>query len=172
MRKTYLYLFLLSFVMMAVSCGKRSKTVQELQQEYIAQPVDSFTGTDTAEVAAQAKEFVYKLNQKDIRSAVGMLSFLDGDTIVPLPADLMRRQANALKNIQGVRYTIDRMVFNEEKDNIVKVDVVLFDKKPGDTRPNTISLYLKPIRRNGRWYLTTPDNITDTSGKGGTQIEN
>ena len=134
--------------------------------------VDSFSGKDTSEVMYLVNSFIDKLNQKDIKSAVSMLSYLDGNDIVPLPAELVKRQCNALANAQGVKYTVDRLVFNEEKDNIVKVNILLFEKKPGDTRPNSISLYLKPIRKDNRWYLTTVDNITDSNNMGGTKIQN
>ena len=101
-----------------------------------------------------------------------MLSFLDGDSIISLPKDLARRQARTLMNVQGVRYTVERVVFDQEKDNIVKINIVLFEKKADDPRPNTTALYLKPIRRDGKWYLTTVDNMTDTNNLGGTKIQN
>lgn len=172
MRKVVVLFFCLAVMSAVVSCGRKEKTVQQLEQQYIEHPVDSFSGKDTSEVMYLVDNFIAKLNNKDIKSAVSMLSFLDGDKIVPLPAGLIKRQCNALYNAQGVKYTVDRLVFNEEKDNIVKVNIVLFEKKPGDTRPNTISIYLKPIRRDGRWYLTTVDNITDTNNMGGTKIKN
>lgn len=101
-----------------------------------------------------------------------MLSFLNGDTIIPLNRDMALRQANALHNMQGIRYDVDKMQFMEDKDNIVKVKVVLFEKAAGDDRPNTLNFYLKPVRYEGNWYLTTVDNITDTSNRGGTAIKN
>lgn len=135
-------------------------------------PKDDFDGKDTADVMSEVNTFIQYLNNKDVRGAVNMLYFLDGDEIRPLPGGLAKRQANAIYNMQGIRYTVDKLVFDQEKDNEVKVNVILFDKKPGDTRPNTMSFYLKPIRRNGKWYLTTADNITDTNGLSGTNIEN
>ena len=112
------------------------------------------------------------MDRKDIKAAVSMLSFLDGDSIVPLPGSLAKRQANALMSMRGIRYTVERLVFDQEKDNIVKLNAVLFEKKAGDLRPNTIAFYLKPIRRAGKWYLTTADNVTDTNNLSGTRIQN
>ena len=103
---------------------------------------------------------------------MAQLSFLDGDSIVTLPAGLQKRQANALMNMQGIRYEVDKLVFDREIDNIVKINVILFDKEANDPRPNLMTFYLKPIRRNGKWYLTTADNVTDTNHLGGTQIKN
>ena len=81
--------------------------------------------------------FIKSLNEKDIRGAVSQLSFLDGDSIVALPAGLQKRQANALMNMQGIRYDVDRLVFDREIDNIVKINVILFEKKADDPRPNS-----------------------------------
>ncbi len=174
MRKSAVYLLLLSFLVMAAvsSCGKKEKSVKQLEDEFLVQPKDSFNTTDTAEVKKLVDEFIYRLNRKDIKAAVSMLSFLDGDSIISLPKDLARRQARTLMNVQGVRYTVERLVFDQEKDNIVKVNIVLFEKKADDPRPNTTALYLKPIRRDGKWYLTTVDNMTDTNNLGGTKIQN
>ena len=156
---------------LVASC-KRQKTVKELEQDYIIQPVDSFTSVDSSEVSNLVSQFIDRLNQKDIKGAVSMLSFLNGDTIIPLNRDMALRQANALHNMQGIRYDVDKMQFMEDKDNIVKVKVVLFEKAAGDDRPNTLIFYLKPVRYEGNWYLTTVDNITDTSNRGGTAIKN
>lgn len=156
---------------LVASC-KRQKTVKELEQDYIIQPVDSFTSVDSSEVSNLVSQFIDRLNQKDIKGAVSMLSFLNGDTIIPLNRDMALRQANALHNMQGIRYDVDKMQFMEDKDNIVKVKVVLFEKAAGDVRPNTLNFYLKPVRYEGNWYLTTVDNITDTSNRGGTAIKN
>lgn len=156
---------------LVASC-KRQKTVKELEQDYIIQPVDSFTSVDSSEVSNLVNQFIDRLNQKDIKGAVSMLSFLNEDTIIPLNRDMAIRQANALHNMQGIRYDVEKMQFMEDKDNIVKVKVVLFEKAAGDERPNTLNFYLKPVRYDGHWYLTTVDNITDTSNTGGTAIKN
>ena len=173
MRKSAYYLILFSLLVVATftSC-KKEKSLKQMQSEYIAPPKDDFSNADTAEVMKLVDNFIHHLNNKDIKSAVSMLSFLDGDSIVSLPKGLARRQANALMNIRGVRYTVEKFVFDQEKDNIVKVNVVLFEKKEGDNRPNTIGFFLKPVRRSGHWYLTTVDNMTDTNQMSGTQIKN
>lgn len=174
MRKSVIYLFLLSLLVVTAvsSCGKKEKSVKQLEDEFLIQPKDSFNNADTAEVRKLVDEFVYRLDRKDIKAAVSMLSFLDGDSIVPLPGSLAKRQANALMSMRGLRYTVERLVFDQEKDNIVKLNAVLFEKKAGDLRPNTIAFYLKPIRRGGKWYLTTADNVTDTNNLSGTRIQN
>lgn len=144
-----------------------------MEQDYIIQPVDSFTSKDSSEVGNLVDQFINRLNNKDIKGAVSMLSYLDTDTVAPLSRDMAMRQANALYNMQGIRYDVDKMQFMEDMDNIVKINVVLFEKTADDdNRPNTLSFYLKPVRCEGRWYLTTVDNISDSTNKGGTAIKN
>lgn len=171
MKKFFLFFGMFSVLFLVVSC-KRQKTVKEMEDKYIIQPVDSFTSVDSSEVSNMVNQFTIRLNQKDIKGAVSMLSYLNGDSIIPLNRDMAIRQANALHNMQGVRYDVEKMQFMEDKDNIVKINVVLFEKAAGDDRPNTLNFYLKPVRYEGHWYLTTVDNITDTSNTGGTAIKN
>ena len=40
----------------------------------------------------------------------------------------------------------------------VQYTATLFDKKEGDPRPNKLSFLLKPVRYQGRWYLTMADS--------------
>lgn len=77
MKKIVLFLFGLAALMFA-SCGQKEKNVKQLEQQYLVQPVDSFSGKDTSEVMYLVNSFIDKLNQKDIKSAVSMLSYLDG----------------------------------------------------------------------------------------------
>lgn len=172
MKKYIAFLFILALTLIVFDSCKHKKTFQEQEEEFLTKPKDDYNGKDTTDVMEQVNLFIEHLNNKDIQGAVSMLYFLDGDSIRPLPTGLQKRQAFALLNMRGKRYIVDRLVFDQEKDNEVKINVILFDKKPGDKRPNTMSFYLKPIRRQGTWYLTTADNVTDTNGLSGTNIEN
>jgi hypothetical protein len=65
----------------------------------------------------------------------------------------------------GIDYEVDRLVFLNDKRNELKLSVTLFEKPEGDKRPNKTSFYMKPVRFEGKWYLTTKDNITDTNSR-------
>ena len=129
-------------------------------------PVETsmFSKEDTAKVMDLVNQFTMRLQNGDIQSAVDMLVYLNGDSIQPLDAANMKRQANALRFIAGMPgYELDRMTLNDNKRNEAKIDVVLFEKKDeNDKRPNTTSFYLRPILIDGQWYLTTRDNLTNT----------
>ena len=109
-------------------------------------------------------QFTVCLQNGDIKGAIDMLVMLDGDSIKPIDAANLQRQANSLRFIAGMPgYELDRIVMQDEKRNEAKIDIVLFEKKDeNDKRPNTTSFYLRPVYIGGQWYLTTRDNITNT----------
>ena len=113
---------------------------------------------------SQVEEFMGRLEKKDIRGAVEMLSFLSaGDSIKPLNPLYQRRQAMSLVNVQGVRYDLNHLTLRSNTNNEVKIDITLFDKVPDDPKPNMTGFYLRPVKFEGKWYLTVWDNITNTN---------
>ena len=86
-----------------------------------------------------------------------MLNILKGDSIFPHEPAQQRRQAMALSIVKGVRYDVNYLVFKSDKDNEVKLDITLFEKEENDPKPNKISFYFRPVRFEGKWYLTTKD---------------
>ena len=129
-------------------------------------PVETsmFTKEDTTKVMDLVNQFTVCLQNGDIKGAIDMLVMLDGDSIKPIDAANLQRQANSLRFIAGMPgYELDRIVMQDEKRNEAKIDIVLFEKKDeNDKRPNTTSFYLRPVYIGGQWYLTTRDNITST----------
>ncbi len=129
-------------------------------------PVETsmFTKEDTTKVMDLVNQFTVCLQNGDIKGAIDMLVMLDGDSIKPIDAANLQRQANSLRFIAGMPgYELDRSVMQDEKRNEAKIDIVLFEKKDeNDKRPNTTSFYLRPVYIGGQWYLTTRDNITNT----------
>ena len=129
-------------------------------------PVETsmFTKEDTTKVMDLVNQFTVCLQNGDIKGAMDMLVMLDGDSIKPIDAANLQRQANSLRFIAGMPgYELDRIVMQDEKRNEAKIDIVLFEKKDeNDKRPNTTSFYLRPVYIGGQWYLTTRDNITNT----------
>ena len=160
--------FLAFFALMSflVACGDKKAptgTTQKDKKEYV------FTKEDTTEVYNLVNRFISRLENNDLRSAVEMLMILKGDSVLVPDGVQMRRQAIALSMIKGVKYDINHIDFNSDKNNEVKIDITLFDKEEGDTKPNKTSFYFRPVRFEGKWYLTTKDNITDINN--GNKVE-
>jgi hypothetical protein len=161
MRRIALLLTVIASLVLLSSCSSNKK---QPAAPGPSKPVYTFTKEDTAEVMELARQFMGRLEQKDIRGAVEMLSFLEkGDSIRPLEPLHQRRQAMSLSVVQGVKYDLNRMTLRSNTNNEVKIDITLFEKDPGDPKPNLTSFYLRPVKFEGKWYLTVWDNITNTN---------
>lgn len=123
---------------------------------------------DTAHVFELTKSFLESLKANDIDKAVSMLYFLDADRqVVPLPDSLVERQKSVFRMFPVLSYKIESIIFNTETDSQVKYTVEFFKKQPGDTRPNTTSFFIKPMRVKGQWFLTMFDSNTNNGGQSG-----
>ena len=155
MKKVILPLMLILALFATWSCTeKKQQDNREGNNLIISDPEFTFSKEDTTEVMDLVNEFI-----------VRMFNFLDGDSIKPLSPMFKRRQAMALAASAGISYKIDRLVLLTDKRNEVKLEVTLFEKPEGDKRPNKTSFYLKPVRFEGKWFLTTKDNVTDTNSR-------
>jgi hypothetical protein len=129
-------------------------------------PVETsmFTKEDTTRIHELIEQFTMRLQTGDIKGAVDMLVFLDGDSIRPQSPANVQRQAVTLNFIAGKPgYELERIILNNTTNNEAKINVVLFEKKDeNDKRPNTTAFYVRPICIDGQWYLTPRDNITET----------
>jgi hypothetical protein len=155
MKRLSLFLTILLLLTVFVGCSDKKAPAQKHKKEYVFSPEDS------TEVLNLVGQFTKYLEGDDLRSAVEMLNILKGDSIFPLEPVQQRRQAMALSIVKGVRYDVNYLVFKSDKDNEVKLDITLFEKEENDPKPNKISFYFRPVRFEGKWYLTTKDNITD-----------
>ena len=161
MKKIALMLTVVAVAALLGSCkSKKEEGLRPVQPE---QPEYTFTKEDTSAVIDQVNQFLAYLKQKDIKNATEMLWYLDKDSIKELTKQNKFRQARTLAFIVGCHdYHLNRIVFNSDIDNEAVVDIVLFEKPEGDPRPNTTAFSFRPVRFEGKWYLTTKDNISDT----------
>ena len=60
--------------------------------------------------------------------------------------------------LHPIRYEIDYYIFRFEDDCVLKYSGILFDKEDGDSTPNKVAYYLKPVRHDNQWYLTLADS--------------
>ena len=75
-----------------------------------------------------------------------------------------------LGHFLGLNYTIDEVRFHKETDCQVRYSVELFEKAADDPVSNKVSFFIKPVRRDGQWYLTLADTESDSTH--GSEIEN
>ena len=144
---------------LVVSCGKKKSQPYDPFAEYSEQ----FTKEDTAAVLDLVNQFTEYMKQKDIKSATEMIYYLDKDSIKVLDVRDRKRQAMTLMYIMGCQeYKLDRIIFRSEIDNEAKLDIILFEKPEGQNVPNKTSFYFRPVKYEGKWYLTTKDNVSDS----------
>jgi hypothetical protein len=171
MKKITFFLMFIFSLVLTWSCSEKKQQNKEENNLIITDPSYTFTKEDTAAVMDLVNQFIIRMQNKDIRAAVDMFSFLDGDSIKPLSPMFKQRQAMALVGCSGVAYKIERLMFLTDRNNEVKLEVTLFEKPEGDKRPNKTSFYLRPVRFEGQWYLTTKDNVTDTNSRERTESD-
>lgn len=167
MRSKYLFLILLLSVFCLSSCKKKQSPAEQLQeqeQEFIRQPEMELSANDTNQVNSLVNYYLECLHQKQVDKAMNMLYFVKGDSITRLPKNYYDTQKAALTRFAGYKYQVEYLKFLRETDCEVKYNVILFDRKPGDTRPNTLGFMLKPVRKSGKWYLTLADFDGNTIG--------
>lgn len=161
------YILLLAALLSFAFCGcqgDKKKTVSEMEDEYFQKPQMSLSQSDTTEVMAQVERYMSLLQEENYDDALAMLYFLNKDSIQMLPAYMVEQFKEVYPRYHGIKYEIDELIFLNEKDCEAKYTVTLFENKPGDpVRPNKMSFYLKPVRRDGKWYLTMADTMSDTN---------
>jgi hypothetical protein len=160
MRKIALFLAVVGVLTFVASCGEKKKPTIIGEQ-----PEMTFTHEDSAEIKSLINEFIVRLDSNDIQGATEMIQFLNGDSIIPMSPILARRQAMTLANVRGVKWEMKYIILRNLKNNEIKMDITLFDKPEGDPKPNKTSFFFRPVKFEGRWYLTTKDNITDTNSQ-------
>lgn len=163
MKKLFFFFALISVLVFTVSCSNKKQPNVNVTEGSTF--VYSFTKADTTEVLNLVSQFMARLENHDIRDAVEMLRFLDGDSIKEATNVIKTRRALTFSTFPVLSHKVDRIVFNSDIDNEVKIDMKLFEKEENDPRPNTTSLYLRPVKFEGKWYLTTIDTITDTNAE-------
>ena len=116
---------------------------------------------DTDIVISLTKEYLEKVKSGDIDGALGMLYYLDKDKKVgPVPADLAKRQRESLKAFPVYGYKIDFLKFFRETDSEVKYSLVISNPEKSK-QPAIISAMIRPMREDGKWYLTLADTQSE-----------
>ena len=155
MKRICLFLAVLMTLAVFVGCSDKKKVSTQHQKEY------TFSKQDSMEVLNLLDGFIACLDSNNIKGAVEMLNILKGDSIFPLQPDQQHRQAIALKMVQGVKYHVSYVIFKSDKDNEARMDITLFEKEENDPKPNKTAFYFRPVRFEGKWYLTAKDVTTD-----------
>ena len=155
MKRIAFFLVVICVLSLVVSCSSKGTRNDKHKKEYV------FTAQDTAEVKSLVDAFIERIDSSDIGGAVEMIQVLHNDSLFPLTPGLARHQGMALSVLRGVKWKMAYIIFRNELDNEVKIDITLFEKPEGDPKPNMSAFYLRPVKFEGKWYLTTLEGNVD-----------
>ena len=134
-------------------CNGKNKAEEETPEE-----VMTLSAADTTQVVDLMNQYFVRLMNKDFDGAISMISQLQDDSLKEISPEVLNHYQMGMKIISPIRYQIEYMVFETERDCLVKYSAVLFDKEgDDDNRPNKMFYAIKPVRVDGKWYLTVAD---------------
>ena len=143
---------LLTAILLLAACkGEQKPTQQALNPD--GTPVMTLSANDTATVQRLTNDYLQLLVDGKTEEAVNHLYVLDNGTPKPLTADQKREYATALDNFAYQGYRITSYAFHTEADTEVEYDLYL-DNPASASHPRTFKGLIRPVRRNGAWYIT------------------
>lgn len=147
-----------------VSCGKGKNAPVDMEQSVVFMELSN---NDTTAVYNLVNTYLDHLTNGRMDEALAMISYFENDSVKPVPEKMLKRQRTSLNALHPIRYQIEHVMFLYDTDCEVKYSGILFDKEENDPAPNKVSFIIKPVRKDGKWYLTladSEDKITNDSG--------
>ena len=145
-----------------VACKSEKKDVKPEVNPNLIQPEMHLSADDTTQVRRLVKQYLNRLEQKDLDGAMSMLRYYDHDSISLLPRTVAAKERMVLGMFLGMKADIDHIIFFRDNDSEVKYTITLFERTDeNDKRPNKASFLIRPVRQAGQWYLTLADKQTD-----------
>ncbi len=120
------------------------------------------TNNDSTAVRQLVNDFLGLVVQGDVDAAISRLYILDGEEVKPLPEKQRKASEMMLGLHQVYSFNIDSLIFYKETDSKVCYTLILQD--PASTAsPAHMQGLIRPVRRNGQWYITLANNDTETN---------
>lgn len=157
MKYRYLYLYLMLAASLGLtSCKDKQKNVKTLEQDYVQQPQMILSSNDSNEVRDAVNYYLTALNHKQVDKALSMLFYYDLKTnkVRRLTDKENAEQRAVLTRFAGYRAEIEYIKFFRENDSEVKYNIYFSDKPSTPSNPNCMGFMIRPVRLEGRWYLT------------------
>ena len=138
MKYRYLCLYLiLASTFALTSCKDKKKDVKTLEQDYVQQPQMILNSNDSNEVRDAVNYYLTALNHKQVDKALSMLFYYDLKT-------------NKVRRLTDKENAEQKAVLDSE----VKYNIYFSDKPSTPSNPNCMGFMIRPVRLEGRWYLT------------------
>lgn len=135
------------------SC-KCSNNTTEAELDNVQAIVPKFDAQDSMVVSALATQYLDYLKNKQVDSALAMLSSFRNDSVLTLldadRKDLLKQYAQ----FPVLSYQIGSIVFIDNNKSELHYCVEFFERKPGqEDYPNTMNFRLNPQKIDGVWHL-------------------
>jgi len=154
LKNNYWYTLCMAFVAICLITGCSGKS----EKSEAAEETMTLSANDTTAVVDLMHQYFDKLMSKDFDGAIAMIYQLKNDSLLPMDSTVKKHYDMGVKLIVPLRYEMESMVFETESDCLVKYSAVLFEKENDkDNRPNKMYYAVKPVRQDGKWYLTVSD---------------
>lgn len=127
-------------------------------------PIEEFqstlTAADTTEIIAISNKFMETMQAGNVDEAISSLVMLDtANNVQPLPQDILESVRNTFKLFPVRSYTIQSYEFQKNDSNYVAYSYVALPAT--DDQPEVkMGFKTKPVKVDGKWYLTLPDYST------------
>jgi len=160
MRKNSFLMAIMAALLVLTTAGCKSekkRSFDKTEKDFIRPAEMTLEKSDTDRVRQLVNEFLEHQRNGEVDKALAMLHYLDGDSIKALPSDMAKSHRRMIDMFKGLEGKIDYMIFLKETDSEVKYTLTLFENEPGEHLPNKQSFVIKPVRRDGEWYITLAD---------------
>ena len=160
MKSKYLALIAAVLTLMMVACkGKNDEAPKSSDPLAPQMTVSAF---DTTTVQQLTNDFLELVKEGQVDEAMSRLFVLEGDEIKPLPVEQKPECRFWLGMYHVYSYRITEYTFFKETDSEVKYELTIED--PATTvDPARITGLIRPVRRNGAWYITLANTRTETN---------
>lgn len=171
MRKVFYLCILSGLVLTMVSCG--NKKVEKQEKSLIERIIEENprydtemlrTKNDSNAMIQMATQYLDLLVQKKAEEALGLLYEKAEDSAAVMPLSDARKAVllKRLKTFPVLSYNIDEYRLYSDIDNEIRYTYEFMPKQEGSNVPNTMKGVLSPVRVGGNWYLTIPNEVTET----------
>ena len=151
-------LFAVVVAVLLFSCGNKNQAPVEAPEEVDLREDQTMTrsGIDTMAILHLVNDYLTKLKENKIDSALDMLYEADGDTVVPLSDKGKAEILETLKSFPVLKYQIKSLNMFSEQDTEVRYIIEYFEKTKDNPMQNTLQCVINPRRVGYYWYLTVP----------------
>ena len=165
MRKSFYAFLLLSFVLLLAACKGEQKPqeVPESGDPRVDATMQRTEG-DSLEIIQLTREYLTKLQNKDIDGALAMVYNVDSTGVRPISDEQRAEMRKTLEMFPVLDFEITQMLLFSDDDTEVRYKVKFFELTPEmEGMQNTIKQAIQPRRYEGKWYVTVPNVMVENN---------